>query len=92
MRFRKQAAVEKDQAAHRRPAALFALPRQQFLGDRVAVVVGQGDVPPDPVVRQEGFLKVRLGGDGVRIVGGLVRKPEAHHVGRQHAIRLAKRR
>src|SRR5690606_34770367 len=56
--FRKQAAVEQAQAADARLA--LQIPRQQFLGDAVAIVMGEDVIAAHTQLRQQRLLDVRL--------------------------------
>lgn len=92
MRLREQSAVQERDAPQLRTRARLTAPREQFLRDRIAVVVCEHVVRRDPVTREHVLREVRLLDDRVRVVARLRGQPEAEHVEREHAVPCGERR
>ncbi|MNT33578.1 hypothetical protein D3C72_1695120 [compost metagenome] len=87
MGFRKQATIEKH-ATGQLPMRL-VMPRQQFLGHAVAVVVSQQvHRLLDTQVSEQRLLQISLLQQAVLMIGRFVRIAEAEHVAGNHAITL----
>src|SRR5690625_2245781 len=85
--FRKQSTIEKHAGGDLQ--ALFLMPRQQLLGNAVAIVVGQDmDGISNTKMLQERLLQISLFDQAIAVAAGLGGIAKAEHVADHHLIAL----